>query len=508
MHRRVALLLVLALLGACGSTVSRQQRAARSDQRSDEFGVTAPGETDTSLPEGADSLTPGVTTRGGSSARRAGGATGSGTTTPGAFGPGVTADSIYIGLSYATDNTANAAIGAGGIGQGDPRAQDEAMMDDINAHGGIAGRKVKGVFHPVDPNSPSPWDVIDQQACDDWTQDHKIFAALADPIADSDTMASCLDQRGVALITNALSTSDGARFKRLPAYVELISMGLDRIARAEVDALKAQNWFSGWDAVNGVAAPTKAKVGIVTFDGAAWSHAVDQVLVPALKAAGYAPSPGDVIRVTPEHATQDISSTGAATSSAVLKLRRDGVTHVIVFDRKGTITLFFTRAADSQHYRPRYGLNTQNGPQALMDGAALPAQQLIGSRGLGWLPTLDLPPAVSSGNAYTNDTKKKCLAVYKAKGITFSDANAETIGMNGCSAWWFLRDAINASGGVLTRAGLLDGIARLGGSFLAAGNFANRFSTTQHDGVGAYRYYAFDDGCGCMKYTSGNIAAP
>jgi hypothetical protein len=429
-------------------------------------------------------------------------------TTPGAFGPGVTADTIFIGLSYATNNAANGAIGAPGLSQGDPQAQDQAMMDDINAHGGIAGRKVKGVFHPVDPNSSSPWDVIDQQSCDDWTQDHKVFAVLAEPVADSDTMASCLDKRGVALITTALSTSDAARFRRLPTYVELTSMGLDRIATAEVQALKAQGWFGGWDATAGAASPTKAKVGIVTFDGAAWSHAVDQVMVPALRAAGYAPSPDDIIRVAPEQATTDVSGTGAATSSAVLKLRRDGVSHVIVFDRKGTITLFFTRAANSQHYRPRYGFNTQNGMQALMDGAALPAEQLIGSRGLGWLPSLDLPSAVSSSSAYTNDTKKKCLAVYKAKNITFSDANAESIGMNGCSSWFFLRDAINASGGTLTRAGLLDGIARLGGSFLAASNFANRFSTTQHDGVGAYRYLGFNEQCGCMNYTSGNIVAP
>jgi len=313
MQRTLALLLACALLGACGSTVSRRQQATRAQQGGGEFGAAAPGDTATSLLDNG-APAPSVTTGHGSSARPGGRGT-TAATTPGTFGPGVTADSIYIGLSYATNNAANGAIGAPGLTQGDPKAQDQAMMDDINAHGGIAGRKLVGVFHPVDPNSSSPWDVIDQQSCDDWTQDHKIFAALAEPLADSDTMASCLDKRGVALITTALSTSDAARFRRLPAYVELTSMGLDRIAQAEVDALQAQNWFSGWDNVNGVPAQTKAKVGIVTFEGAAWSHAVDQVMVPALRALGHAPSPDDIIRVTPEHATQDISSTGAATSS-------------------------------------------------------------------------------------------------------------------------------------------------------------------------------------------------
>ena len=484
MKRWVSLLLLCALFGACGSTVPPSQRTASGQPNSGgELGGVAPGDngalgsTEVTTADGR------VITRG----TTASGRTSTGSTPRGsssnAFGPGVTSDTIFVGLAYPTGNGANAAIGAAGVTQGDPKAEDEAVIDDINKHGGIAGRKVAGVFHPVDTSSAAPWDVIDQQQCDDWTQDHKIFVALAEPVSDSDAMVGCLDQRGVGLISPQLSTSDNARFRRFPAYFEVISMGLDRTATAEVAALKAQNWFSGWDTNTGGAAPTKAKVGVVTYEGAAWAHAVDQTLVPALKAAGYPVADDDIIRVKREQFTSDEASTGAASSSAVLKLRRDGVTHVVILDRKGLLTLFFTRAADSQRYFPRYGINTQNGAQALMDGAALPARQLVGSKGIGWFPGLDLPPSVSVGSAYVNDTKKKCLAVMKAHNITFSDANAESVGMNTCSSWWMLRDAINASGGILTRAGFLDG-------------------------VGAFRYYGFDSGCSCMKYTSGNIAAP
>ncbi|MEY2470682.1 MAG: hypothetical protein QOK28_11 [Actinomycetota bacterium] len=509
MKRWVSVVLLGALFAGCGSTVPPTQRTASGQPNSGELGGVAPsdsGELGSTQVTTADGrvITRGATVPG----RTATGSVPRGPSSSSAFGPGVTADKIFIGLAYPTGNSANAAIGAAGITQGDPKAEDEAVIDDINKHGGLAGRKVEGVFHPVDANSAAPWDVIDQQQCDDWTQDHKIFAALAEPVSDSDTMAGCLDQRGAALISPQLSTSDAARFRRLPAYIELISMGLDRAATAEVSALKAQGWFSGWDSASGAPGPTKAKVGIVTYEGAAWAHAVDQTLVPALRAAGYPVSPDDIVRVSRESTTSDEASTGAQSSSAVLKLRRDGVSHVIVFDRKAVLTLFFTRAAESQHYRPRYGLTTQNGVQALMDGAALPAAQLAGAKGIGFYPGLDLPTAVSQGAAYTNDTKKKCLAVMKAHNITFSDANAESVGMNTCSTWWFLRDAINASGGVLTRAGLLDGIAKLGTSYLTAVNFVNRFSATQHDGVGAYRYLAFDEGCSCMKYTSGDIPAP
>lgn len=511
MTRRVAaVLLSLALLSACGSTASRAQRnAAQARSGAGLGGVESGGASTAANGAGAATAAGGGAVTGGASSSAAstgvsGGAGARAATA--AVGPGVTADKIYVGLSYTSSNAANTAIGAAGISQGDPKAETQAIVDDINAHGGVAGRKFEAVWHEIDGNSNAPWDVTDQQTCDDWTQDHKIFVALAESLADSDTMVGCLNSRGVGMVTDNFSGSDSARFQRFPAYVELVMMGLDRAAAAEVAALKAQNWFTGWDTLGGAPSPTKSKIGIVTYDGAAWSHAVDQVMVPALRAIGYAPASGDIVRVPPEKATSDTGTTGAATSSAVLKLRGDGVTHVIVFDRKGLLTLFFTRAADSQGYRPRYGFDTQNGVQALVDGAALPKEQLVGSKGIGWYPDIDLPFADSP--QYGNDRTRACLALMKSKNIALTDANAQALALNNCSSWWLLRDALNASGGVLTRAGFIDGLARLGSSFLAAGNFANRFSATQRDGVGAYRFFGYDAGCSCMRYSGGNVAAP
>src|SRR5207249_10346778 len=56
--------------------------------------------------------------------------------------PGVTGTTIYVGVIY-TENgkAANEAIGAAGITQGDEQANVRVLVDDINAHGGVAGRK-------------------------------------------------------------------------------------------------------------------------------------------------------------------------------------------------------------------------------------------------------------------------------------------------------------------------------------------------------------------------------
>jgi hypothetical protein len=511
----LVLFVALATLAACGSTVQQGPHAASGTQVrgnngevTGEFGPSGAGDTGT----GTDGSTSGGSTSGGSggTVRRTTSGSGGGASGPGnastAVGPGVTNDKIYVGDAYAVNSSAaNAAIGAAGITQGDTKTEAKIVVDDINAHGGVAGRKIEIVWHELDGASTATYNTIEQNECDDWTQDHKVFAAFT---AGGETMMQCLHNRGVIELMDDLTSADTATFRRYPYYVELSTINLDRAAATLVASLKTQGWFSGWSHVTGSPAATKAKVGIVTYDGPSWDHAVDGVLIPALRAAGYAPAPEDVIRVQPPGQTADTGPIGAAASSAVLKLRSDNVDHVFVFDERALLSLFFLQSADSQGYRPRYGVTSQNGMQALMDGSNLPKRQLIGSMGIGWSPGIDITPSQNTRTGpYSNDQRKKCLSLMESKGITFADANAETIGMGICATYWFFRDAVAAGGNVMNRNGFMNGVAKLGTSFLDPGAFANRFSATQRDGAAAYRNYGFNEQCGCMKYTSGNISA-
>ena len=108
--------------------------------------------------------------------------------------------------------------------------------------------------------------------------------------------------------------------------------------------------------------------------------------------------------------------------------------------------------ADSQRYRPRYGVNSQNGVQALIDSGGYPKTQLPGTVGIGWLPGIDITPAENPDNGpYSNDARRRCIALYKAHGITFSDPNAEAGALGICSSFWFFRDVGNKVVGPLNR---------------------------------------------------------
>src|SRR5437763_937118 len=84
-----------------------------------------------------------------------------------------------VGRGAPGGGAANAAIGAAGITQGDEKANDQIVIDDINAHGGVAGRKIVPIFHGLDATSTNTLDSQYQAACDDLTQYHKVFAAFA-----------------------------------------------------------------------------------------------------------------------------------------------------------------------------------------------------------------------------------------------------------------------------------------------------------------------------------------
>jgi hypothetical protein len=514
--RLTAVIAALALVAsACGSTVSeaRRHEAARVNAN----GGLGTGAVDDGLAGtdagglgsasgGAAGSSAGASAGGhtvGTSGHNAASATGST-----ALGPGVSATTINIGLGYTVNGGAgNAAIGVKGVSTGDDKGENQAVIDDINAHGGVAGRKLVPVWHPYDSASTDSADVQEQKACDDYTQDHKVFVAFD---RGRDTFNQCMQARGSFNIAGGGITDTAAStYQRFPYYVEISTLNLDRASAIEPGILNQEGYFGGWDNALGQPGSAKAKVGIITYDFPTFRHAVDEVMVPALRAIGHAPDPKDIERVTWLQSNSDAGALAAAVSSAVLRFRQDGVTHVIILDERALVTLLFIREANSQRYRPRYGLNTTNGAQVLVDGGNLNADQLNGALGMGWTPSFDITPSQNTDNGpYSNNARRKCMALMKAKGFTFSDANAESVALDICNQLYFLQLAGNSVSGALNRDTFIAAVNALGTRFENTGTFVNRFSARQHDGVAAVRQWKWDTSCSCGKYTSGNIDAP
>lgn len=408
--------------------------------------------------------------------------------------PGVTADSIYVGVPYLADNdAANKAAGAGGVTVGSPKADAQIIIDDINAGGGVGGRKLVPVFYAIPSSGPASGDASDQAECTKLTKDAKTFAVIT---SGGPALMECLGKAGVVAIDDNVLPNGEASFRKYPFWVSVAQINQDRIAKLEVKALADQDYFTPWDTKTGAPGGSATKIGIVTLDEPDFAHAVDDVLVPELTAAGQ-PKP-DVVRVNSE----DQAAMTAAIKNAVLKFRTNKVDHVIVFEYRATLSLFFTKEAASQGYHPRYGVNSGNGPQILIDAAGVPKEEFKGAVGFGWNPVLDLRLNQNPlDGPYSSQARRQCRQLLTSKGARFPDANAEAVGNLYCNSLYLLRDALKSQGGKVSRDSFLAGLHGLGSSFEPAGGFGTSFSPDQHDGGDGHYHYAYNDSCGCFGYS-------
>ena len=499
-------------LTACGTTVSGVGAGAAAGGAGLSASGGAPGAG--SANPGAASLSAGgpaaaVGGGNGSSAPNglaSTGSTGSGAAAPLSAGgaPGITPTTIPIGLPYSVNGAAaNSAAGGAGITQGDEKGELTALIDDINSHGGVLGRRLVPVWHPVDALSNDSVDSQLQSMCSDFTQDHHVFAMF---IGGSPIIERCAQKAGAVEIYENLSVSSSRTFAQFPSYVEVSMFDLDRMLLNEAISLARQNYFTPWDATTSAPAATgQAKVGIITYDTTDFRYAVDNVLQPELGRLGHAAASQDVIYLPPLQRTSDLSTVSADEANAIVKLRQDGVEHVLITDDSGTLTLEFLNDAESQHYYPRYGWNSQNAPELLGSSGDVQSDQLNGSMGIGFAPGIDLVAADNPDNGkYSNASRRTCLKFLSSKGFSFSDANSKTVGELECSVMWFFRQAMNSISGSVSQASFVNAVNGLGSSFQSPTIFSTFFSAAQHDGGGSYYDYYWNSSCTCMRYR-GNL---
>ncbi len=508
--KRLALTaLVTCALTACGSTVqglgsstsggSELSLGGGSSSTGGSSGV--PGGTGPGSALGGTNSGTGLGVNGVGFTTGSGGGTlnGSNSTAPGSV-VGITDKAVYVGIVYSVNSdAADAAIGAGTITSGDQRADAQAVVDDINAHGGIAGRKLVPVWHAVDTTSQDTYTNQDNQACGDLTQDNHIFVTAGG--GQTSTFTACIERAGASVVSSGqIYGPDISDISRYPDYYEINTAVRERLLSYEVTALARQKYFTGWNATAGRASSSAAKVGVITYDRPDYTPAVSNSLLPALANAGHPVASKDVARIYSPNRTAALSTSAQQMQSAVLRLRQDGVTHVILDDTSGTLTLLFAEHANSQHWYPRLGVNTSSAAEVFFEGHEVSKQQLNGAVGLGWMPSIDL--SADLGNKYRTPATTYCLKVMKERtGQTYTSTNAATLALGYCDSLYLIRDAINAIRGPITRTSFRLSVEAMGAHHVFATNPGTYLGpSAHHAAINAGYDMVFDSGCPCVRY--------
>ena len=435
------------------------------------FGGTSGGAT-SGTGGGAGGST-GSGTSGGSSGGSTGGASG--------YGQGITATTVKVGIAYDPNlETANGAL-AQGLGSPSSRGMQTAYIDMLNSKGGLSGHKVEADFFQVNAASADDNNEL-SRACAHFTNDAKDFAVFG---GRGNPYASCLDKGGVLPISSNLTVSTDEDFRQAPHYIEPSTLDLDRRGRNLPQALADQGWLK-----------KGSVLGLISYDQNGFKRAVEKELRPRLSALGHTIADPNIVYVHYPAGYSDYGNLSSETASAVLRFNRAGVTHVLMLDSAGLMTLFFMQAAENQSYRPQYGLDTASGVQTLLEGGNISPNQAKNASGLGWVPGLDVPADKAPKTAAITS----CLAFFTSKGFAAENNNARAIQLGICDEWDVL--AASLAKGARNRDEAVATIEGLGKTLTQRVPTSASFSPGRHDGVDAYRYLRWDGECGCMSYDS------
>ncbi len=181
---------------------------------------------------------------------------------------GLTATTITVGVvAYRQDSFAP--FGLSSLG-GRPAADLlKPLVDDLNAHGGIAGRRVAVAVSEYSPLVPAEA----QTACVEQADDKRVFVTLAQVSLTDDAQERCLAAHQTPVVTsNSSSQADLAADR---GWVHQIAMSKDRMFADWVD----------WLVASGTATPA-TKIGLLHADTAEDNALVSQVFVPELTRRG------------------------------------------------------------------------------------------------------------------------------------------------------------------------------------------------------------------------------
>jgi hypothetical protein len=247
------------------------------------------------------------------------------------------------------------------------------------------------------------------------------------------------------------------------------------------------------------------KIGLVRFDDPQFERA-GVALKKQLESKGLSlAAEASVRRARTVNEYSDMANQARA---AALDFKTKNITHVQFLGNSSAILpLLFMQAAEKQVYRPRYGLVSTDGGQALATLLSGDAQNQLGaSAQVGWFPIFDVHRSEYSGDK-TLPAFQRCIKILEDSGEGFTEGdptrNKEAIAALYCDNLFYFAAAAKAAGPNLTPDSFMAGVRSLD-SLESAQTFV--LSTSQRrDGFGGVRDGKWFDDCTCFKYIDPTI---
>jgi ABC-type branched-subunit amino acid transport system substrate-binding protein len=261
---------------------------------------------------------------------------------------GVSATTIKVGVAILTLGAGAAFIPA----SAGPTPQMEqqmwqAFIDQVNASGGISGRKIVPFYQQVDVTNAN----AQQSTCTTWTQTDHVFAVL-----DANSLQST-GQLCVTAENHTIEIGSTESYSTVQTYNEARGLLITQAANAT-------RMFADWGkALQHLGKLQGRTIGLLVDQGDGQT-AANQGLVPVLK------SLGDKIAYTAVVST-DPSQGPSQAAAAAPQMRAAGVN--LVFDATNFVNASgFMQAADNIAWKPQYTVSSWDGADVGDFNDALP----------------------------------------------------------------------------------------------------------------------------------------
>jgi hypothetical protein len=381
----------------------------------------------------------------------------------------VTDATIKVGFLYLGNaGTVVSAFGAGeAYSQGDEPAEFQAIVDDVNARGGVAGRQLEIVFHDLGGIDETAY----QAACTKFTEDDPVFMVFSG-LGHYPLYTRCLAEGDVGFSSSYVGPPEALVEETrglLWAPDELTS---DKHWALTITALLDAGWFDG------------ATIGIEWPDDPYETDVLRRIVEPLLASAGHE------VAHEERYPSTDPAAAVSGIAGRLFRMRANGVTHIVSFLGPALAG----GVAESQGYRPKWVVTSRMGPNFIAGTA--PAAQLEGSSGPGWSPVLDFGGDAQLQGLGANAAR--CDQVLRDAGVHPGNDVPLYVGRMICGAVYHFADALAVAPEVSSQ-GFRTAAESLGprDSTLA---YQIDHSGGRHDGVSAYRLLTFDAGCACYGY--------
>ncbi|MEQ6903612.1 hypothetical protein [Nocardioides sp. YIM 152588] len=392
-------------------------------------------------------------------------------------GPGVTDDTVKIGFVALKDDTAG---NSGFVTPEEPPAEKtiNALVDWVNANGGIAGRTVEPVIREFDTSTDSPQS--EEALCQAFTRDDEVFAVVLRGQYQG-TARACYSGAATMMIDQTLAPLTTTELDEHAPYLWTPSLPEWGSAMAgQVEGLVASGFLAPGD-----------KVGIAQKDGEGAASVVEGGMLPALEEAGI-----DAAVATFDPA----DATGASIQAAIGTLQREEVTKALVVGNPDTAAqlMFF---GGQTGFAPAYALSSFDLPGFFSDNAQIfPPGSLDYVSGIGFLP----PKDVRNDDFPATDAEQACVDALAEGGVEIADRASAATAFQYCDALTLLQAAGGEDGAVLSAANVAENAA--GADWQAAMSLGTDLGGNVFAPASAYRVLTWDAGSSSFVYGDDELA--